>query len=562
MVSSVQQSYIVQNPFGVPKNDGRYYISAKTAKDIFVAAENDKNKKGERLGFIIVASSLAAALGVFVAVKGLPKNTYRWIQKWGQHLEDKVNKRKLAGKSGPVTSFYNSLFKNINTLTDKSRGLNNFGTIKDLMFTKLMYKNKYTKKIHNKITSLFERLAKRTVNKAYKKSDKQFTELFRTYSDTNKLILSVNPSREVTINGVTKKVSEWVDELGARQISIKNALNDGFGKSARNDRYIKMLDADNGLEERVWNVLVDKNDKKRADKLLTTFIAEDSLAADKMSIIRTTDSFRNKITHNITDNYNASKHALDNIASFLDPSDKISRELLKELRSGLLSYKKLSGPYEKQYREIANKEIVYNLKRLAGRLKETSDMFGYNKRAVNQVEAFVQEIENILCKSSKGGLQEVLSIYKGLLPYDRYVKLRNATNNAVNKFDKAIDVETDRFFDKLRDLKLGSGPTDVLSLLGSVGSVGLGLTLADNKEERTSALLKYGIPVIGGVATSIVMTVGLVSGVKSLIYGFLSSLLINRLGVEFDKHIKEYNKKQMDIQHNQVVKAEIVSKNV
>lgn len=564
MVSSVQQNVItasVQNPFAERKNDGSYYISAKTARDIFVTAEKNNEKKSLKTGLIIAGSAVAAALGVFLVVKGIPKNTYKWLQKWSQRLEEKVNKRKLNGESGPVTSFYNSLFKNINSLTDKSRGLNNVGTLKDLMFTELMYKNKTAKKVHNKITSLFERLARHSVNNAYKTSDEKFIKLFTSYENINKEILSANPNREITVNGITKKAFEWVEELNLRRNNIQNALNVGFGKSARNNRYRKMKKADEGLEDKVWQVLTDKADDKRADKVLTTFIAEDLLAADKMAITRTVDLSRNRITHNILDNYNVSKHALDNIASFVDPSDKVSSDLLKALRSNLSSYKKLSGPYEAEIRANVNKQIIDTLQLLAKRLSKASETFGYDKNAVDQVRVYVDEIINTLGTTSKGEFQELLTMYKALLPYDKYVKLRNNTNKAIHKFDKAIKTENDLFFDKLRDLKLGSGPTDVLSLISSVGTVALGLSLSDTKDERISALLKYGIPVIGGVGTSIAMTVGLVSGVKSIIYGFLSSMVINRIGTSIDKYRKEYNKKQTDIKHTAAVKAEINAQN-
>ena len=113
--------------------------------------------------------------------------------------------------------------------------------------------------------------------------------------------------------------------------------------------------------------------------------------------------------------------------------------------------------------------------------------------------------------------------------------------SSVSSLDKAINTESNLFFDKLRDMSLGSAPTDILSVLGSVGGVGLGLSMADNKEQRTSALLKFGIPVIGSIGTTVALTVGLVSGIKAMMIGLASGAVINRVGTAVDNKRKEKN---------------------
>ena len=562
MISSVQNNIvnIQQNPFA--KSRSSYYITTGTAQDIFDAGEKNKAKKRKKTGLIIVTSSLAAAIGIFALVKGLPKNTYRWLQKWGRHLESNVNKRKSAGKSGPVTTFYNKLLKNVTVWSEKAKGVNNIGSLKDLLFTKVMYKNKYTRKIHEKITTVFERMARKSVVSAYKSTDKQFVKLFENYSEMNKAILKDNPDRLVTVNNVTKKASEWIDELRVKQNNIKIGLERGFGAKARQSRYIRMKKATDGLEDKVWRTFANKRDTQRNNKILTTFIAEDAIAADKLAITRRVDLARNKITHSILDNYHASSKALDNINSFLDPRDQKSYELIKELRSKLNTYKKLSGHDEKQLRGKVNEEILAGLKSVSEHLTKTSEQFNYDKSAISQVTAYIDEIENILGKSSKGEIQEILSIYKRLLPQEEYLKLRGKTTKTLNSLDKAIKTENDLFYDKLRDLKLGSGPTDALSLVGSIGGVGLGLTTADNKDERISATLEYGIPIIGSVATSIALTVGLVAGIKAMVISGLSGMAMNIVGSKVDKSRKQYNKKHEDIKHAEVVKAEINTEKV
>ena len=573
MISGVKGTSVDKNNIFIQnKGNENYYLTLETAKDIYEKHEHNKEKNGVKVGIIIASSAIIAALGIFALTKGLPKNTYRKLQNLRNRLEDKVSRRKLNGEEGFITSFYNYSLKKAVLFAEKAKSINNISSFKDLFLTKIMFKSKYTKYIWTKITSLFENLAIRSVNLGYDVSDKNFSNLLDSYSAVNKKILKSYPDRLVTINNVTKTTKEWMSEVSSRQSKIKDIYVKGFGTEARNARYQRMKQAVEGLDEKVWEVMkqpvdglkskVLKNsasvaDNQNSSKLYTSFIAEDYLAADKLEISQKTNVLRHLITHDVLDGYKASKQVLDNISAFISPQDKISNDLLKRLRSHLITYKKLSGPSEQILRSKVNADIIEDLKMLSSRLTDSSKIFDYKRDTVKQVGEYISELQEILSKNSKGELQEILTIYKSFLPKNEYVKIRKNTNAAISKLDKAINTENDLFFDKLRDLSLGSGPTDALSLLGAIGGVGLGLTEAENKDERISALLKYGIPVVGSVATSIVMTVSLVAGFKSLVIGSLSGLIIGDAGMRLDKLRKQYNKKKNDNNNAEMVKAKI-----
>lgn len=573
MISGVKGTSVDKNNIFIQnKGNENYYLTLETAKDIYEKQEHNKEKNGVKGGIIIASSAIIAALGIFALTKGLPKNTYRKLQNLSNRLEDKVSRRKLNGEEGFITSFYNYSLKKAVLFAEKAKSINNISSFKDLFLTKIMFKSKYTKYIWTKITSLFENLAIRSVNLGYDVSDKNFSNLLDSYSAVNKKILKSYPDRLVTINNVTKTTKEWMSEVSSRQSKIKDIYVKGFGTEARNARYQRMKQAVEGLDEKVWEVMkqpvdglkskVLKNsasvaDNQNSSKLYTSFIAEDYLAADKLEISQKTNVLRHLITHDVLDGYKASKQVLDNISAFISPQDKISNDLLKRLRSHLITYKKLSGPSEQILRSKVNADIIEDLKMLSSRLTDSSKIFGYKRDTVKQAGEYISELQEILSKNSKGELQEILTIYKSFLPKNEYVKIRKNTNAAISKLDKAINTENDLFFDKLRDLSLGSGPTDALSLLGAIGGVGLGLTEAENKDERISALLKYGIPVVGSVATSIVMTVSLVAGFKSLVIGSLSGLIIGDAGMRLDKLRKQYNKKKNDNNNAEMVKAKI-----
>src|SRR5574344_1737615 len=138
-------------------------------------------------------------------------------------------------------------------------------------------------------------------------------------------------------------------------------------------------------------------------------------------------------------------------------------------------------------------------------------------------------------------------IYKQLLTPEDYSTAKRHTYSAINSLDKSINLETEKLYEKLRDFAIGSVPADILSILASTGFVGIGLAKADNADERTSVALKYGIPVIGAVATSVVCTAGLVSGGTAIILGLLSGEVIKKIGDFTDEKIKDLKKKNISV---------------
>ena len=55
-----------------------------------------------------------------------------------------------------------------------------------------------------------------------------------------------------------------------------------------------------------------------------------------------------------------------------------------------------------------------------------------------------------------------------------------------------------------------------------------------------SASLKYGIPAVGAIATSLYCSAKLISGGKALLFGLLSGWVINKIGVFADEVRKQY----------------------
>ncbi len=155
------------------------------------------------------------------------------------------------------------------------------------------------------------------------------------------------------------------------------------------------------------------------------------------------------------------------------------------------------------------------------------------------------------------GLDELLEMSKEYLSPAQQRKLASRTKGIKGNLNKAAYTESSEYFDKVRDLKLGSAPTDVITMLTSVGMVGIGLSKADSKDERISAALKFGIPVLGSVFSSVLLTISLVSGFKAIAIGTALGLGMSVMGEKVDIARRKYNKKKEDELHANKVKEEI-----
>lgn len=500
-----------------------YYINAP------VYNKEVEQKESKSFGKTLVIGALAAGFGILALTKGAVfKTVSKYLDKWKIKLEQKTE------KGGRLKNFYHFILGKVNTFLAKSESINNFTSLKDILFQKLMWgkngQRKFTRNIHEGITRFFDKISRKTVNSAYAGTQRKFATLNEYMASVNERILLENTS-----NPGAADVIKTINERMAR---VNTKLEEGFGINARNARLKQMNEASDGLFDYFWNASVKDIKNFRSKNMYNSFIAEDYLLPAKMKMSNETSLLRQVITHNINDNYKETMKAVDNIQKFISPVDIPTNEAMNALRNNLSKYKNLSGSSEASQRAELNKEIIQTLRKLSAAF---SDNPKYSREAVQGISGYVKEVENIISKgASKGELQEILTLYKGILPRNEYIKLRFEVESAVKSLDKAIEIETVKYFDKARDLKLGSAPTDILSILATVGAVGWYLGKSDNKDERISASLKYGIPAVGAIATSLYSTARLVAGGKSIALGLLSGWVMNRIGEYVDNTRKKY----------------------
>lgn len=496
---------------------------------IIVPEQNQENKQENKStsGKKITLYALAAGFGVLALTKGVMSKSFaKILDKWKISLEKKLS------KDSKLKNFYRFTLGKVETFSAKLESINNFTTLKDVAVQRLMFGKKgqrtFTRRIHEKITSLFNKISRRTVNSSYAKTHKRFAGLNEQMEAINERLLSSNPN--------DPKIRDAVTEIRRRMGTVNSGLEKGFGINARNTRLRQINEASEGLFDYFWNASLSDVRNFKSKNMWNSYIAEDYLLPHKMKMANETGILRQAITHDINDSYKASIKAFDNIQKFVNPTDAKTNSVLNDLRNNLARYKKLSGKDELLKRQELNSEIISNLRRLSLTFRDS----GYSPEAMKAISTYVSEVEGIISKSSKGELQEVLTLYKQILPRNEYLSLKKSVKGAVNSLDNSIDTEINKYYDKARDLKLGAAPTDVISILGAGGAAAWFVGKSKDRDERISASLKYGIPAVGAIATSLYCSAKLISGGKALLFGLLSGWAINKVGILADEIRKQY----------------------
>lgn len=136
-----------------------------------------------------------------------------------------------------------------------------------------------------------------------------------------------------------------------------------------------------------------------------------------------------------------------------------------------------------------------------------------------------------------GAYKEIINLFEPYLSQEEKAIFTKHLSKASKSLKHANKTECIDYFDKKRDLVLGSAPTDILTALVGLGASGVALSTADDKEQRISRLLTGVFPIIGGLAASFVFAAQLVSGSVGLVAGAGVSILLNKIGSFVNKNI-------------------------
>ena len=236
---------------------------------------------------------------------------------------------------------------------------------------------------------------------------------------------------------------------------------------------------------------------------------------------------------------------MSRLENTINPQNEKSRGIVKSIRALTDDYLILSGPDEKK----ARAEIVQNINKYlhsAMNMKE-----GYTPEQTKKINSLVRKIGKIINTDKKGAVEELLTLYKEYLPKEEYMELKKSAHKAVKSLNRAVYREGSEYVDKVRDLSVGSALTDVaMGMALPLGTSAVAMASAKTKEKKRSVALKYGLPLIAGVATSMLCTIRLISGGRALLLGGAVTVIGNEIFEKVDNYLIARDKKRAQAQQN------------
>ena len=132
--------------------------------------------------------------------------------------------------------------------------------------------------------------------------------------------------------------------------------------------------------------------------------------------------------------------------------------------------------------------------------------------------------------TQKGAYRELLELLGPHLQDTEKAALEERIAQTGKKLKQAKISECAEYFDKKRDLTLGSAPTDIVTAVLSLLACGVAIGRADTKEDRISKAITRAFPVVAGLGVSTALTALLFSGSKGMMLGAVSGMILSGVG--------------------------------
>lgn len=522
----------------LPENQEQQTLGASQTPDQFIKnikiitpEEARKTNNTKIIGLSIAGATVATAAAVFAIVRGGGSRKILQISnKLKLYFEKQLEKAKINGKEQDIMDkAYISGIKLVDGMAKKSEAVNNFTTFKDLLFEKIMRLTKFTGNIHRKIGKTFERIGRRSVISQYANAEDSLIKAQTTSHRTLRQYLNANSDQIININGIQLPRKEWAKRIKAQDGEIQNLFEEHFTANALMKRYYTIKQISTKL----------KNDLSKlmsfwSRDVYNKFIADSKIVEGREALQKEVWGKRRLLSYTQPEMIKSAENSLDNITKLTQASDKTSIGYIKSLKHDMKEF--VQKPNSRE--ELKNK-ILQTIRELSSSVKENKDEF-ITKEIGEKMTAELANMTKTLTDYKQGKIQDILEIYKNLLPEKEYKVVEKYYTQGVKSLDKSIKIETEDFVNKLRDLTMGSAPTDMLSMISSIGALGYYLAKADDNDQRTSIALKYGIPALAAVGVPLYCNAKLFSGTKGLAIASVATFIVNRIGTYADNKVKKH----------------------
>lgn len=555
-----------QNAFGSilanRKYPYEYWLLPKPGQDVY--DNKEKGKKDEKssilhiiapdearktnnikvIGISIASVTVLTAAGIFFFLKGGTRGLSKNFRKLRNFIDRKAQYSKLESSGGLSNSakLYIYMVKSLDIVLKKFEAVNNFSTIKDLLFKKIMFNRftgKYTGKVHDAITTMFERIGRQSVINSYKRTSNKMDFTRALAGEVEKNVLKGNSFEIIEINGVKKTKAQWLSQVSEMNQDLRDNYNRYFSAGPLRSRYYKFKKSAEELKSKFSRLMV-----FWSKDLLTKFMAESAMLDDKIPVQKLVRSYRRSLSYSLNDMAKDSDDIIIKMTESISFKDAEKIGHLRNIKSAIHKYVKNSSDTE------LKAKIVAGMDSFASDIRKAIGDKTMEENTARNLLKDIDELKNTFVNFKQGEVEDILDIYKKILPSDEYNLLAKSYKSGIKALDKSIHIETEEFVGKLRDLVLGSAPTDILTILGSLGVLGYQLGKSEDNDQRMSISLKYGIPALAGIGISLYCNAKLYAGTKSLIIGTVSSIVVNKIGVWADNLLKKYKINQQSQANN------------
>lgn len=522
------------------------------SKDDVSSQKTIKDRGREHVNHALRNSSIAVGIGVvllapvvILATKGkLPKPVMKYLNKKTAAVSQKIAELKSKPQMTQAEVMYLKSLQRSSTILDAARGLVfNTGPLKDVLLEKGL-KKIGLKKVCNAITGFFEKAAVKMTNIAYKKSNDAFALMKDGFLQANKSVAKKGSS-VIEINGVSHSAQEWA-KIADEKLQTIDSAYDAFRMPAVRKRYKWLAGKLNGLGDSVFDQTYGHlKEFIKKPKKWTTFITEDIVSPTKMKFAKQIEHKRKVITNTRQDTVKEIDSMVSTIQKSLDMSNTGSIDIIKRLNKALKNYR----TDESSAVRTATLEEINAIIKDSDKVLDTSS---YPLLSAQKIKKSLNTIRYFIESDKNGKIEELLDIYSHILPKEEFAQLQKIAKKSKNALENATYTESEKFVDKMRDLKSGSALTDVSTgLLIPLTSTAVGMSMADTKEKKRSVALNLGVPMFTGLGASMWATIAMYAAGPSLFLGLVTSTATSFVTSKINKYLKANDAKILSSQQPQ-----------
>lgn len=502
---------------------------------VYVGDIKDSANKRKLFGIIGASAGSVLLLGIIVFFT-ISKGFAGSIGKKFKHISDKAKRQiyDLTSESKNLTNKQKiqlRFSKFIKNIADTMQASSNISAVKD-SFVQHNINKLHVEKVINKTNQVFKSIVLKTKNDAYQSAEYSVVE-FCNY-----------------INAIAEKSPKLASSANLKLLSDKilKLYTQSFSSIKHISRANEFWEKTNGLDIEVYNTLFKpKEGVFKNLKRFRSYITTDLITKRRDKLVSPINNAKREISNSLSDVNLEIKQALFGLKTIIDAKNNRAVSLVKEITEILKSNKAINGISEQKSREQLFAKLKLKLDELSVVAREMPISKDVEKITQEKINSFKNLLE--IDSYKKGLAQEAITEIKRMfelqggkdsIEYKQALKLMKKMNKNLNT---AIECEYIAY-EKLAELQVGSAPTDILGILvpTTIGTVMV--VNADDKHERISSTLTKGIPILGGVGVSYYGTTRGFTGFKNLAVSLVTGYLLNILGKETDKFVKNHMKEQ------------------